>query len=72
MGIDDMSGGGIEKPIKTQEDVVELMRGSKSEKEWNANCDKVKKAFGNKYPDFWYGAVIVSGVAKESQDKWSK
>ena len=35
----------------TQQDVVDLMKSSKSEDEWNANCDKVKAEFGG-YPDF--------------------
>ncbi len=45
-----------------EEEVLSLMSGSKSEAEWNANCDKVKKACDG-YPDFWYGAIITSGVA---------
>ena len=46
----------------TQQEVVKLMESSRSEAEWNANCDKVKKAFGG-YPDWWYGTIVLSGVA---------
>ena len=42
--------------------VVELMQSSQTEKEWNDNCDKVK-AECNGYPDFWYGSIVMSGLA---------
>lgn len=41
--------------------VVELMLSSTTEKEWANNCDKVKDHF-NGYPDFWFSAIIQSGV----------
>ena len=46
-----------------QEEVVKLMESSKSEQEWNDNCDKVKKACGG-YPPYWFAAINVSGLAK--------
>ena len=46
-----------------QSEVAALMESSRSETEWNNNCDKVKAACGG-YPDFWYSAVVVSGLAK--------
>jgi len=49
--------------------VVELMKSSKSEREWNANCDKVKKACGG-YPGFWFRAIILSGVLAQTQASW--
>ena len=48
-----------------QQQVVELMQSSKSESEWNANCDKVKKACGG-YPNFWYSSIVLSGIAAKS------
>ncbi len=51
--------------------VVALMETSKSEAEWNANCDKVKKACDG-YPSFWYEAVIASGRAARLRDTWKK
>ena len=53
----------------SEEAVVDLMRSSKSEAEWNANCDAVKKACGG-YPDFWYRAIVLSGVAAEVSARW--
>lgn len=47
-----------------KQEVVDLMKSSKSETEWNANCDKVKKTFGG-YPDFWYTAIVLSGIAAD-------
>lgn len=47
--------------LKTESGVVELMKSSTSKEEWNANCDKVKAANGG-YPDFWYSAIVLSGV----------
>lgn len=57
----------------TQNEVVELMQTSKTEDEWNGNCDKVKKAFGGQYPDFWFSAIILSGVHKRTKENngWS-
>jgi hypothetical protein len=42
-------------------DVVSLMESSKSEREWNNNCDKVKDAC-NGYPDYWYREIVMSGL----------
>lgn len=47
-----------------EQEVITLMRSSKSEKEWNANCDAVKKAC-NGYPPFWFSAIVMSGLADE-------
>jgi len=49
-----------------QQDVINLMLSSKSEAEWNNNCDKVKAEFGG-YPDFWYPAIILDGILGQSQ-----
>ena len=49
----------------TEQECIDLMSGSKTEKEWSENCDKVKSAF-NGYPDFWYPAIIQSCVAAET------
>jgi len=38
--------------LTTEQGVTTLMRSSTTEKEWNANCDKVKQANGNDYPSF--------------------
>lgn len=51
-----------------EQDVINLMLSSKSEAEWNANCDKVKEEFGG-YPSFWYASIIMSGVLSFAQRK---
>ena len=47
-----------------EKEVVDLMKSSKTEREWNDNADKVKKACDG-YPSFWYGAIVMSGVMSE-------
>lgn len=53
----------------TKQEVIDLMKSSKSEEEWAANCDKVKKEFGG-YPHFWYKSIILSGLAAETIAKF--
>lgn len=48
-----------------EQEVIELMKSSKNEQEWNANCNKVKLA-NNGYPDFWYSSIIASGIYAET------
>lgn len=57
------------KTEKTAESVSDLMLSSKSEQEWNDNCDEVKKAWQG-YPSFWYEKIIMSGVAQEAKLSW--
>jgi len=45
-----------------KEEVIKLMKSSKSEAEWNNNCDKVKKECGG-YPDFWYEEIVKSRLS---------
>jgi hypothetical protein len=59
-------GPGSERfAVPTKDQVMECMKGSKSEAEWNENCDKVKKAHGGQYPDYWYETFIQSGLINE-------
>ena len=53
----------------SEQEVVNLMKSSRSEHEWNKNCDKVKAECGG-YPSFWYAAIILSGIAAETSSKW--
>ena len=55
--------------LTVEKDVVELMEPSKSESEWNKNCDKVKSANGD-YPPFWYQAIVLSGLLGEVSARW--
>ena len=58
--------------LSTPEQVVSLMESSKSEEEWNANCDKVKAAHNNDYPNWWYKEIVMSGILSKTQAKWEK
>lgn len=49
----------------TQEQVVALMKSSKNSKEWDDNCDIVKKAHNDQYPSYWYKTMIISGLINE-------
>jgi hypothetical protein len=53
----------------TELQVVELMNTSRSEAEWNKNCDAVKKAFDG-YPAFWFSKIVVSGLASRVAATW--
>jgi hypothetical protein len=55
--------------LSTQEEVVALMAGSKTEQEWNANCDRVKADFKG-YPDFWYPAIVASGLSRRTAESF--
>jgi len=46
----------------TEQEVLTLMKSSRSEYEWNLNCDAVKRAHNGGYPSFWYSLIIASGV----------
>jgi len=48
-----------------QESVVQLMRSSQTQSEWNQNCKKVKEAHGGQYPPFWFAAIVHSGLSSE-------
>lgn len=52
-----------------EQQVIDLMKSSKSESEWNDNCDKVKAACGG-YPGFWYSTIILSGIAAQVAATW--
>ncbi len=56
--------------LTTKEGVAQLMKDSKSETEWNDNCNKVKAANGG-YPDFWYSTIILSGLFHDCKATWS-
>ena len=52
-----------------KQEVIALMESSKSDEEWNANCDKVKKAYGG-YPDYWYAEIVLSGLCDRVSAKY--
>lgn len=60
----------MELDLTRVNDVVTLMKSSKSEEEWNDNCDKVKATNGGDYPDFWFYSIILSGVLNSVSSTW--
>lgn len=54
----------------TQDEVIKLMESSKSEEEWNTNCDTVKNAFGGNYPDYWFVVIILGGSLSRAISKY--
>jgi len=52
-------------------EVKALMESSKSEAEWNRNCDEVKRRC-NGYPKFWYPLVVQSGMASRVAASFGK
>ena len=49
-----------------EQEVIDLMKSSKSEADWNTNCDTVKKECGGDYPSFWYAEIILSGLMNDT------
>ncbi|MCK4958025.1 MAG: hypothetical protein KAT00_01460 [Planctomycetes bacterium] len=47
----------------TKQEVIDLMKSSKSEEEWNNNCAKMRAACGG-WPPFWYEVIVSSGLAQ--------
>ncbi len=49
----------------TREEVVDLMKSSRSGDDWDANCVVVKAAHDGYYPRYWFEAFLESGLARE-------
>lgn len=45
-----------------KEQVIKLMESSKTQEEWNNNCDLVKGRCEG-YPEYWFKEIIQSGLA---------
>jgi len=56
----------------TKNQVIAMMRDTKSEEEWNANVEKVKTCFNGKLPPFWMAEIIMSGIAEKAMKSWLK
>lgn len=54
----------------SEKEVVELMESSKSKEEWDANADTVQAKCGG-YPSFWFGAIVLSDVSRQTAAKWN-
>lgn len=61
----------FEEKKSPEGEVEALMSSSKSEAEWNANAELVKKRFGGEYPLFWYRTVVASGLYSLVAATWA-
>jgi hypothetical protein len=52
-----------------KQQVIDLMESCKSDAEWNAACDLVKRTCGG-YPDFWWKEIIQSGLGDRVMARW--
>lgn len=57
------------KDLTIEANVVAYMSAAKSEKDWNERCDEVKRQNAG-YPNFWFAAIVLSGVAHQTASKW--
>lgn len=53
----------------SESEVVSLMESSRTAEQWDANADKVKAACKG-YPEFWWPAVVQSGVMRRTAAKF--
>ena len=53
----------------TRDEVIALMESSNSAQEWRHNADEVKEAC-NGYPEFWWAAIIKSGLGDRVNARW--
>jgi hypothetical protein len=51
-------------------DVLALIKTSTTPEEWADNLRKIREANGGTYPDFWYDAVVFSGLLDRIIMKW--
>lgn len=57
--------------VMEKQEVIELMESSKSRAEWIKNCDTVKEAFNDDYPDFWDSEIIKTGLLGATMARWT-
>jgi hypothetical protein len=63
----------------TKEEVLNLMKSSKSEQDWRDNCDIVKLAVSEgrisnpsgHYPDYWFNEIICTGMYHKLKANWT-
>ena len=50
------------------EELLNRLRNTRSEREWGAICDEIKKNGG--YPADWYAKVVLSGLMHRTSQSW--
>lgn len=56
--------------LTSEQGVASLMEQSRTAKEWDANCLRVKAANGDDYPDFWWRVIQESGLSARVHARW--
>ena len=51
---------------------IKALEASKNEREWNAECDKIKRARDGQYPPDWWPKVSQSGLMHRVAASWVK
>lgn len=46
------------------------LAASRSEKDWNAVCDRIKASRDGKYPEDWWAEVMQSGLCAKVSAGW--
>lgn len=54
------------------DDEIKRLEETKSEAEWNAACDDIKRARGGQYPPDWWPKVSQSGLVRRVATSWNK
>lgn len=57
-------------PANLTEAELELLKQTKSETEWNAQCDAIKSARDGQYPPDWYPLIVLSGLFARIRLNW--
>ena len=60
----------LAKQQMTKEEVVALMKSSKSYIGWAKNCDMITRLFGGRVPWFWHDEIIKSGLLEKTKKNW--
>ena len=55
--------------ITTKEQLINVMKSSKNEQEWNDNYDRIKRSAAFKY---WWETIMMSGIAHQIQQGWAR
>lgn len=43
---------------------MEKLEACKTEAEWDATCDEIKRARGGDYPPDWFAKVVLAGLGQ--------
>lgn len=52
------------------DDEMKALKNTKSSVEWNAQCDKIKRARNGEYPPDWWAKIQLSGFMHSVAANW--